>query len=107
MCGSGLWQDWVGCRIFGSGIGSSTPGGVRAAELRAILRGTVEEAAAVIEKLPPERLLVVHEIQGRRVTGLEAIFKVVEHFGQHTGQIILLTKSLTGLDLDLTIPRRR
>jgi uncharacterized damage-inducible protein DinB len=30
---------------------------------------------------------------------LEAIAHVVEHFSQHTGQIILLTKMLTSEDL--------
>jgi len=30
---------------------------------------------------------------------LEVIYTVVEHFAQHTGQIIFATKRLTGLDL--------
>jgi hypothetical protein len=30
---------------------------------------------------------------------LEAVAHVVEHFAQHTGQIILLTKHATGEDL--------
>jgi hypothetical protein len=30
---------------------------------------------------------------------MEAIFHVVEHFSQHTGQIVFATKMLTGEDL--------
>jgi len=40
------------------------------------------------------------------VTGLEAIYHVVEHFSMHTGQIILLTKARTGEDLNLWRPAR-
>jgi hypothetical protein len=32
------------------------------------------------------------------MTALEAIYHVVEHFSQHTGQIIYATKLLTGTD---------
>ena len=38
-------------------------------------------------------------IQGYDVSVLEAVFHVVEHFSMHTGQIILLTKTLTASDL--------
>ena len=34
-----------------------------------------------------------------RVRGLEAVYKVVEHFGLHYGQIVFITKSLTAKDL--------
>jgi uncharacterized damage-inducible protein DinB len=33
------------------------------------------------------------------VSVTEAMLHVVEHFAEHTGQIILLTKALTGEDL--------
>jgi len=36
---------------------------------------------------------------------LEAIYHVVEHFGMHTGQIIMLSKMRTGTDLKLWQPR--
>ncbi|MBS1822303.1 MAG: DUF1572 family protein, partial [Acidobacteria bacterium] len=45
--------------------------------------------------------------QGRDVSMLEAIYQVVGHVQQHVWQIILLTKQMTGKDLDLTIPRPR
>jgi hypothetical protein len=31
---------------------------------------------------------------------IEAIYHVIEHFGQHTGQIIYATKLLTSTDLE-------
>lgn len=66
------------------------------------LRKTVKEACAVLGKLSPEDLARVHNIQKFRVTGLEATFHVAEHFSHHAGQIILLTKMLTGSDLKFT-----
>jgi uncharacterized damage-inducible protein DinB len=38
-------------------------------------------------------------IQNYKLTKLEAIYHVVEHFSQHTGQIIFATKQMTGEDL--------
>ena len=38
-------------------------------------------------------------IQGYEVTVLHAIYHVVEHLAEHTGQIIWATKGLTGEDL--------
>jgi uncharacterized damage-inducible protein DinB len=74
-------------------------GGVALSELGEKLRATVEEAAAVIEKVTAERLAEALTIQGYRTTGLEAIYHVVEHFSGHTGQILFATKMLTGGDL--------
>lgn len=68
-------------------------------ELAAKLHGRVEEAAAIIERLTAERLLEPLERQGYTGTVLEGIYHVVEHFGQHTGQIIYATKLLTEKDL--------
>ena len=48
----------------------------------------------------------MRRIQDYEVTVLEAIYHVVEHFGMHTGQIILLTKARTGEDLKLWRPAR-
>jgi uncharacterized damage-inducible protein DinB len=74
-------------------------GGATAAELSAGLRATVEEAAGVIAGLRTERLEATCEIQGYRVSGVEVVFHVVEHFAQHAGQIIFATKMLTSEDL--------
>lgn len=77
----------------------SARGGIEAEALGRLLRGTVEEALAIIRSLPPERLAERTTIQGHDVTLLEAIFHVVEHFSGHTSQIIFVTKMLTGEDL--------
>jgi hypothetical protein len=69
------------------------------AEVAALLAQTVAEAVRIIEALPAERLGEGLRIQGYDITVLEAIYSVVEHFGQHTGQIIFLTKLTTGQDL--------
>jgi uncharacterized damage-inducible protein DinB len=69
------------------------------AELLERLRNTIQEAVAVIEKVTPERMAQRVTIQNYEVTVLEAIYHVVEHFAQHTGQIIFATKWLTGEDL--------
>ena len=74
-------------------------GGVEIAELRDRLDATVREAIAVIGKVTPQRITERLTILKYEVTVLEAIYHVVEHFGQHTGQIIFVTKMLTGEDL--------
>ncbi len=63
---------------------------------------TVKEACDVLGKLSPEDMARVHTIQKYRVTGVEAAFHVAEHFSHHAGQIILLTKMVTGRDLEFT-----
>jgi uncharacterized damage-inducible protein DinB len=68
-------------------------------DLLAGLRATVEEGCKVIEPLTPERLATVVHVQKYDVSVLEAIYHVVEHFAQHTGQVIFATKMLTGEEL--------
>lgn len=67
--------------------------------LRERLQATVEEALAVIASVNAEVLAERRVIQGYDVSVLEAIYHVVEHFSMHTGQIIFVTKMLTGEDL--------
>jgi uncharacterized damage-inducible protein DinB len=75
-------------------------GGMQPSELVRHLKTTVGEAAEVIRHLPPERLIEKKTIQKHYdVTMMEAIYHVVEHFAQHTGQIIFVTKMMTGQDL--------
>lgn len=66
--------------------------GATADELFGALRGTLDEADAVLASLSAAQLLTHRTIQGRDVTVLDAVYHVVEHFSLHTGQIILLTK---------------
>jgi uncharacterized damage-inducible protein DinB len=74
-------------------------GGVSREEMLGRLRAVVAEACEIIESQDEESLGRVVRPQNYEVRVLEAIFHVVEHFAQHTGQIIYVTKALTGEDL--------
>ena len=63
------------------------------------LAATLDEAAAVLDRLTAADLAAAMQIQGYSVTGLDAVYQVVEHFGRHYGQIIYITKMLRGQDL--------
>lgn len=65
------------------------------------LAETVRLADAVMAALSEEDLRREYGIQGYRVTGLQALYHVVEHFGFHTGQIVTMTKALKDCDLSL------
>ena len=73
-------------------------------ELLARLRATLKEADDVLGSVDPESLLAMRQIQDVSGTVLEAIYHVVEHFGMHTGQIIMLSKMRAGKDLGLWRP---
>ncbi len=73
-------------------------------ELRSRLRVVVQQADEVMSAVGPDDLLSRRQIQGYDVTVFEAIYHVVEHFSMHTGQIILLSKSLSDEDLKLWEP---
>ncbi len=103
LCGN--VRQWIG-----SGVGGrpdkrerdaefAARGDVQPAELAARLNAAVADAAAIIRNLPHARLTDKISVQKYDVTVLEAIYHVVEHFSQHTGQIIFATKLLTGQDL--------
>lgn len=63
------------------------------------LGATMEQAAEVLTRLTEADLLARYEIQGYNVSGLDAVYQVVEHFGMHYGQIAYISKSLQGVDL--------
>ena len=69
-------------------------------ELLTRLRDTVREADQTLDNFDHERLLDQFTIQGLEVSALAAIMHVVEHFSMHTGQIILLAKMFTEVDLE-------
>jgi len=73
--------------------------GSSAGELSAKLSAVVSDAAAAIRDLTPEKLRERRNIQKYDVTVFEAVYHVVEHFAQHTGQIQFATKLMTGADL--------
>ncbi|HEY2469340.1 MAG TPA: DUF1572 family protein [Terracidiphilus sp.] len=77
----------------------SATGDLTAADLLARLGETMDEAAKVLARLTEEDLVAVHQIQGYTVSGLAAVYQVVEHFGLHYGQIVYITKALEGRDL--------
>jgi uncharacterized damage-inducible protein DinB len=98
------WQ-WIVC-----GLGTATDqrqrqsefdqrDGIPLEELLGRLRTTVSEIDKVLAEFEPARLLDQYQIQGTTSTALAAILHVTEHFSMHTGQIILLTKMLAGVDL--------
>lgn len=74
-------------------------GGFSKAQAWSLLDESLGEALQVIDTLPPQRLTQTIRPQNYEVTVLEAIYHVVEHFAQHTGQIIFLTKQITEHDL--------
>ena len=84
----GLQQRW-----------ESDAGSISAAVLLDRLGGTMQEAAKVLARLTEKDLLARYEIQGHNVSGLDAVYQVVEHFGLHYGQILYITKHLDGEDL--------
>ena len=74
-------------------------GGMSIPQLAAHLRANVSQAVAILRALPPNRLADRVRVQAYEVTVLEAIYHVVEHFAQHTGQILFAAKLHTGEDL--------
>ncbi len=76
-------------------------GSISASVLLDRLSGTMQEAADVLPRLTEADLLARYEIQGYNVSGLEAVYQVVEHFGLHYGQVLYIAKALTGADLGL------
>jgi hypothetical protein len=77
----------------------SAPEQLPGAQLIRRLDETLQEASAVLSRLTEADLLRRYEIQGYSVTGLQAVYQVVEHFGLHHGQIMYVTKMLRGEDL--------
>lgn len=68
-------------------------------ELLRRLGETMQQSRDVLSRLTEADLLTHFEIQGHNVTGLSAIYQVVEHFGLHSGQIMYITKMLRAEDL--------
>jgi uncharacterized damage-inducible protein DinB len=60
---------------------------------------TLEQVATVLDRLTTDDLAAPMRIQGYSVTGFDAVYHVVEHFGLHYGQIVYITKMLRAQDL--------
>ena len=102
---SGNARQWIV-----SGLGGETDQRTRDAEfneraiiprdeLLALLRQTTADVNEVLAGFDTSLLLNKYRIQGTESTALDAILHVTEHFSMHTGQIMLLTKMLTSVDL--------
>lgn len=73
--------------------------GISREELLERLGRTLDRAEVALARLTEADLLAEYDIQGYHVTGLSAIYQVVEHFGLHFGQIAYITKMLRDQDL--------
>lgn len=73
---------------------------IHASVLLETLGATMQEAAEVLALLTPADMTAEYEIQGYKVTGLDAVYQAVEHFGMHYGQILYIAKYLGGKDLN-------
>jgi hypothetical protein len=72
---------------------------IPAAELVEKLSATMQEASEVLARITEADLQTSFQIQGYTVTGLRAIYQVVEHFAMHYGQIVFITKLVRAKDL--------
>jgi hypothetical protein len=63
------------------------------------LDATLQRASEVLSRLTEAELVQFFDIQGYHVSGLEAVYQVVEHFGLHHGQIVYITKMLRAADM--------
>lgn len=70
-------------------------------EALSLLRLAIDDADRVLSSVSAEDLAKKRKIQAFTVTGLHAIYHAVEHLAEHTGQIIWVTKRLTGEDLKI------
>jgi len=78
----------------------NAPENIPASILLQQLDETLRQAGRVLSRLTDAELLASYEIQGyASITGLAAVYQVVEHFGLHYGQIVYITKMLRGEDL--------
>jgi hypothetical protein len=72
---------------------------VPGAQLLERLGATLNRASAVLSRLTENELTATYHIQGYTVSGLHAVYQVVEHFGLHYGQIVYITKLVRAQDL--------
>jgi hypothetical protein len=73
-------------------------GGLSTGELKQLLGTVIAEATGIIRTLEPAQLTRPASIQGYDLTVFEAIIHVIEHFSNHTGQIIYAAKAMTEKD---------
>ncbi len=102
---AGNVKQWIGYGIAGQentrdrDAEFAARGGLDKTALLSKLDESVDAAVATLQTLPPDRLSEQITVQNYTMSVLEATYHVVEHFAQHTGQIVFATKLLTGSDL--------
>jgi len=69
------------------------------AKLLEKLADTLQDVKEVLPRITESDLLATYHIKGYTVSGLHAVYQVIEHFGLHYGQIAYITKLLRGADL--------
>ena len=72
---------------------------ISASALLTQLGATMQQASEVLSRLTQADLAGPYEIQGNIVSGLDAVYQVVEHFAMHYGQVLYIVKTLNGADL--------
>lgn len=70
-------------------------------EALSLLRQAIDDADRALAAVSADDLASERKIQAFTVTGLHAVYHAVEHLAEHTGQIIWVTKRLTGEDLKI------
>jgi uncharacterized damage-inducible protein DinB len=104
---TGNVRQWIVGGLGGEKIERDRPaefaerGPLPAAELLGGLQSTVGRVLEILSSLDATALEARRSIQGYEVSGLSAVFHVVEHFAFHTGQIVHMTKVLKDVDLSL------
>ena len=102
---SGNIRQWIVAGIGGEEYARNRPGEfsergpIPKGELLKRIEATLNEADRVLMEFDLSRLLEVRHFQKWDHTCLYAISHIVEHFAEHLGQIIYITKLRTGKDL--------
>jgi len=76
----------------------STKGGFNKKEILEKLKELQEMSENILDKISPEDLLAIHEVQVYQETGLSILVHVSEHFSYHVGQITYYVKAKKDLD---------
>jgi uncharacterized damage-inducible protein DinB len=104
---TGNVRQWILAGLGGETLVRNRPaefaerGPLPTAEILGALAQTVARATEILARLDAKKLATRRTIQGYEVSGLIAVFHVVEHFAFHTGQIVHMTKVLKDVDLSL------
>lgn len=102
---AGNVRQWIGSAVGGKpdirmrDREFATRAGVTKQDMFERLQGVVNEAVTIIEGLTSERLAQRVKVQNYDVPVLEAVYHVVDHFAQHTAQIIFAAKMMTHEDM--------